>query len=237
MLRVVLVDDERLARQGMCQLLAAHPEVAVVAEAARVPAALQAIREAKPDAIFLDVHMPGADGFVLLSQLENPPKVIFVTAHSEHAARAFEVQAVDYLLKPVRPERLADAVNRLAAVCGQQAESTSYGRSDRICLRTPQRTVVAALDAVIALEAEGDFTRFSIAGEAPLLIYRTLGSYEKILPNPPFARLSRSLIVNLERIARAEHVSRDETTLALRDLPRPFTLGRRALARLKKYTP
>jgi len=236
MLRVVLVDDEKLARLGMRQLLAAHPEIQVVGEAARVSAAAELIRAEKPDAVFLDIQMPGASGFELLGQWDAAPKVVFVTAHSEHAARAFDVQAVDYLLKPVHPARLADTVNRLTAACANTADAAPYKRGDRICLRTPERTLVTELAEIAALEAEGDFTRFYIAGKPPLLICRSLGSYEKTLPLPPFARLSRSLIVNLDRIDAAAHPSRNEATLTLRGLPREFVLGRRAVARLKKHT-
>ncbi len=236
MLRVVLVDDERLARQGMRQLLAAHPEVEVVGEASRVAAAAEVIREAKPDAVFLDIQMPGATGFDLLNDLDDAPKIVFVTAHFEHAVRAFEVQAVDYLLKPVRPDRLAEAVKRLAAVCEARDESVRYQRSDRICLRTPQRTVITAMDEIIALEADGDFTRFHLADQSTLLICRTLSSCEEMLPSPPFLRISRSLMLNFERLAGVEQVSRDEARLTLRGIPRTFVVGRRALTRLKKHT-
>lgn len=236
MLRVVLVDDERLARQGLRQLLADHAEIAVVGEASRVPAAAELIRTEKPDAVFLDIQMPGADGFDLLTQMEESPKVIFVTAYSQHAVRAFDVQAVDYLLKPVSPERLASAVQRLSAACADQPDTTRHESGDRLCLRTPQRTLIVALRNVTALEAEGDFTRFHIVGEAPLLIYRSLGAYEASLPRPPFLRVSRSLIINLDRLAGIEQLSRDETRIRLRENPKPFLLGRRALVRLKQHT-
>ena len=236
MLRVVLVDDERLARQGMRQLLAAHPEVNIIGEASRVPAAAEIIRAERPHAVFLDIQMPGATGFDLLESVENAPKIVFVTAHFEHAVRAFEVQAVDYLLKPVRPDRLAGALKRLHAVCHAQEHTEPYQRSDRICLRTPQRTVITSLDDVIALEADGDFTRFHLADQSTLLICNTLGSYEKTLPSPPFVRISRSLILNFERLAGVEQVSRDEARLSLRGLTHTFSVGRRALSRLKKHT-
>lgn len=236
MLRVALVDDESLARQGMRQLLAAHPDVAIVGEASRVSTAAELVRMEKPDAVFLDIQMPGVDGFDLLNQVDYDLKVVFVTAYSQHAARAFEVQAIDYLLKPVRPDRLADAIQRLTAVCSQKPESTRYGPTDRICLRTPQRTLIAAISAISALEAEGDFTRFHIAGEPPLLLYRSLSACEAILPAPPFLRLSRSLMVNLDRLASIEQNSRDDARITLRDGPTAFSLGRRALARLKQHT-
>src|SRR5690606_18450790 len=142
MLRVILVDDERLARLGLRHLLAAHPEVEIVGEAARVSAAQELVREAKPDAVFLDIQMPGRNGFELLGGEAPAPKVIFFTAHAEHAVRAFDVHAVDYLLKPVSPARLADAVARLTAVVQQQEDHTRYRPGDRLCLRTPQRTVI-----------------------------------------------------------------------------------------------
>jgi two-component system, LytTR family, response regulator len=235
-LRVILVDDERLARQGIRQLLAAHPEVTVVGEAGRATTAAALIREEKPDAVFLDIQMPGASGFDLLGRLEEAPKVVFVTAHAEHAARAFEVQAVDYLLKPVRPERLADAVKRLICECVRAEESVPYQSGDRICLRTPQRTMITGLNKVVAMEAEGDFTRFHVAGEAPLLVCRLLRTCEEEFPDPPFARLSRSLIVNLEKVTSVEHPSRDEARLVLAGTEHVFELGRRALARLKKQS-
>lgn len=235
MLRVILVDDEPLARLGMRQLLAEHPSMIVVGEAQNATVAAELIRREKPDGIFLDIHMPRANGFDLLGKLEGAPKVIFVTAHSEHAVKAFEVQAVDYLLKPVRRERLADAVNRLTAACSARVESTPYKNSDRLCLRTPQRTLVADLKDIIALEADGDFTRLHISGEAPLMICQSLQQYEATLPSPPFLRVGRSLMVNLDRVTKTEPLTRDTMNLWLSGLSSPFPLGRRAQARLKKY--
>lgn len=235
--RVILVDDEPLARRGMRQLLAAHDNITIVGEAGRVSAAAELVHKEKPDAVFLDIQMPGASGFDLLNKVDTAPKVIFVTAHSEHAVKAFEVQAVDYLLKPVRPERLAEAVTRLAAACENKEEITPYSPSDRICLRTPQRTLVAGLNEIVAMEAEGDFTRFHVGGEPPLLICKTLGSCEQTMPAPPFVRLSRSLIVNLDKVKALDQLSRDEARLTLAGSPTTFTLGRRALARFKKFSP
>jgi len=233
MLRVILVDDERIARQGLRSLLAAHPSIEVVGEAGRVAAATALIAEHKPDAVFLDIQMPRANGFQLIEQLDNPPKVVFVTAHSEHAVKAFAVQAVDYLLKPVRPERLAAAVQRLSEVCANREESARYRQDDRICLRTPQRTVVASLSDIVAIEADGDFSRYHIAGQAPLLLCRTLASSAQTLPSPPFLRVSRSLVLNLARLRGIEHPTRDTARLSLEGSDRVFSLGRRALARLK----
>jgi two-component system LytT family response regulator len=235
MLRVALVDDEPLARQGLRRMLAGHKAVEIVAEADRVSTATPLLLKEKPHAIFLDIHMPGADGFELLKTLDPVPKIVFVTAHSNHAVRAFDVEAVDYVLKPVRPERLSAAVSRLQAACLGTNESATYAPGDRICLRTPQRTVLTALQDIAALEAEKDFTRFHIAGETPLLICQSIGSYERTLPSPPFLRLSRSLMINTGRLARTENPSRNEMRLWLKGIPTPFRLGRTGRARLNEY--
>jgi len=233
MLRVMLVDDERLARQALRQSLAKIEGVEVVAEAESAAAGREAFAREQPHAVFLDVQMPREDGFDFLRGLELLPKVVFVTAHSEHAVRAFEVDAVDYLLKPVRPRRLADAVERLREACGHNAAGERrYGANDRICLRTPGRTVVATLDKVVALEADGDFTRVFVAGESPIMICQKLGAYERTLPAPPFVRVSRSLMLNVDAFVRAQRLSRDEEQVWLAGLGEPITLGRAAQARL-----
>ncbi len=235
MLRVMLVDDERLARQALRQMLATMEGVELVAEAESVSAARDAYERKRPHAVFLDIRMPREDGFAFLRALELPPKVVFVTAYSEHAVRAFEVDAVDYLLKPVRPKRLADAVARLRGACGAgDAGERSYGAHDRICLRTPGRTVVATLDKVAALEADGDFTRCFVAGEQPIMICQKLGAYERMLPAPPFVRVSRSLMVNVDAFVRSRRISRDEEQVWLDGLPEPFTLGRAPQLRLRE---
>jgi len=234
MLRVILVDDEHLARQSMRQLLGKHPKVEIVAEAENIAQAQKVIQEHKPDAIFLDIQLPGADGFQLLEKLERTPRTVFVTAHARHAVKAFEVHAVDYLLKPVRPERLAQALARLGEETGPGKETQVYRPNDKLCLHTPGWTTVASLTDVILLKADGDFTRFFIETQPPLLICQPLGSYESALPSPPFLRVDRSLILNLERIVTADQISRDETRLKLRGFNEPLILGRTAWSRLKK---
>lgn len=233
-MRVVLVDDEPLARQAMRTLLAAHPELSVVGEAGSVSQARGLIRETKPNLIFLDIQMPGADGFALLQELEVEPRVIFVTAHHQHAVQAFEVNAVDYLLKPVRPERLARSIARLRA--DQSLPSTSdpaYDLGDRICLRTPERTIVTPVDRIITIEAEGDFVRVWVTGERPLLIGQTLAHYTRVLPSPPFTTISRSLLIHGTRIQKTEQLNRNRTHLWMEGLESPFAVGRSAAARLK----
>lgn len=128
MLRVLIVDDEHLARQAMRRLLAMHP-VEIVGEADSVASALEAIERTQPQALFLDIELGASDGFDLLAALEHPPVVVFVTAYTEHAVEAFAVNAVDYLLKPVEPERLAESLGRIERQLDRVSASTGQGKS------------------------------------------------------------------------------------------------------------
>lgn len=237
MLRVMLVDDEALARQGLRAELQRLPDVEVCGEAGNLTQARQAIPALAPDALFLDIRMPHGDGFALLKQLPAPPPVVFVTAHSEYAAQAFDVQAVDYLLKPVRAQRLADAVSRLRRALGQNGDDPAYGEGDRICLRTPERTLVTRADDILLLQAEGDFTRVTVESEHPLLICQTLGTFERTVPNPPLIRLDRSLMINVERVETIEVSPARGARVTLRGLAEPVELGRTALRRLREAIP
>lgn len=229
MLRVLIVDDEPLARQKLRQLLNAHPEILVAGEAGRASEALEKIRAESYDAIFLDVCMPEADGFDLLSKLEKPPQVIFVTAHSNYAVEAFAFFAVDYLVKPVRPARLTQAISRLQARPGY---APPWQIGDRVCFRTPERTIVARTDAIVALKADGDFTHVYVEGESPLLICHKLGHYEQVLPSPPFLRLDRSLMIHLDHLQQIQYIDPEHANLHLSGVSETFPLGRTARRRL-----
>ena len=235
MLRVLIIDDEHLARQAMRRLLAAHP-VEIVGEADSVASALRAIERTRPQALFLDIELGGGDGFDLLAALERPPVIVFVTAYAEHAVEAFAVNAVDYLLKPVEPERLAESLGRIdrqlngVSVPAGQAPP----RPGVIALRTPKRTLVVTPAEIAALRADGDFTHVMLLDQPAVMIWRTLAHFESLLPSPPFLRLGRSLIINRDLLRDVETPSRDTTRIALQGLAEPLTLGRTAAARLRE---
>jgi two-component system LytT family response regulator len=239
MLRVVLCDDERLALQRLRQLIAPHPNFQIVGEANTKAAAIKLIRKERPDALFLDVQMPGATGFDLLKALHPPPKTVMVTAYAKYALQAFDLEAIDYLIKPVTPQRFAQALHRLVTACTKKAaiSKTPYSLQDRICLRTPHQSMVVPIDSIPLLQADGDFTRIHIPNSAPLMICQPLGSYEKILPFPPFARIDRSHIINLNHITRLERKSRDEANLVLEGVNDKIPIGRTAQLRLKDQLP
>jgi len=229
--RVLIVDDEHLARQAMRRLLADHPEVEIAGEAESLREAMVAIERTEPELIFLDIELgAGGDGFDLLAALPRPPIVVFVTAYAEHAVEAFAVNAVDYLLKPVEPERLADSLARAERTL---ARAATPGRGV-IALRTPKQTVLVAPGEIAALRADGDFTHVFVADQPAVMIWRTLGHFESLLPSPPFLRLGRSLIINRDRLRKVETPSRAEARITLDGVPEPVVLGRTAAARLRE---
>jgi len=202
-MKALIIDDEAPARAEMRLLLSAHPEIEITGEAAGVPEALQAIALTPPDVLFLDINLRGASGFEVLDNLPlPPPQVVFCTAYDEHALRAFEVSALDYLLKPIHPGRLARTVGKLlanherttAAESGYPAakgltlESCVYVREGESCWLVP-------VSDIELIEAEGNSCRLFFQGRSPL-VYRSLSSLEERLPRPHFLRANRSQIIN-----------------------------------------
>jgi two-component system LytT family response regulator len=191
----VIVDDERLARAELKRLLARHPHVTIAGEAAGAGQAVSMIRAERPDLVFLDIQLPGMSGFDVLEQLEGDlPHVIFTTAYDQYAIRAFEVNALDYLLKPVAPERLALALERVPLAPPRDAA--------RIFVRDGERCWVVRLSDVRLFESEGNYARVYFGNERPL-IRRSLDALEQQLDAATFVRANRRQIVNLSSIERA----------------------------------
>lgn len=250
MLRVMVVDDEPPARRGLRRLLRAHADIEVVAEAGTVSEACAQAGALSLDAIFLDVELADGRGFDLVAQLSPPPAIVFVTAHDLYAVRAFDVSAVDFLLKPVDPARLAMTIERLrwhgrTAVRSASPEPERQDdaqldvdphRGDaqpRLHLRIDGRSVIAPLETVAMLVAEADFTRIFLKGARDYLVCRLLRHFEAQLPTPPFVRISRSLIVNLDQLERVEWQDAGRCSLSLGGDIGPVTLGRVAARRLR----
>jgi len=207
-LRALIIDDERLARSALRRLLKAHPEVKVIAEAANPDEAIRAIHKTSPDILFLDVEMPGGNGFELLEKLEDVPAVIFTTAYDEYAVRAFEVSALDYLLKPITAERLAATLGRaqrtLAAIPKEPSNPQGTSALHQIFVRDGERCWIVRLTDICLMESEGNYTRLHFGSNAPL-IFRSLSAIEQRLSPTTFFRANRSQIVNLGWIAAVEN--------------------------------
>lgn len=211
-MRTIIVDDERLARRELQDLLKKEEGIELVGEAGNAEEAVQAIQEGDPDLLFLDVQMPGKDGFELLQELEIPPRVIFVTAYDEYALRAFEVNALDYLLKPVEEERLHSAVERvkneetpLEAPEKREGveEESVLGLDDRIFIKDGEKCWFTPLRDVRVFESEGNYVRVRFGDERPLIL-RSLNELEKRLDERHFFRIGRKRIINLSWVERID---------------------------------
>lgn len=206
-MKTLLVDDERLARAELRRLLAAHTEVEIIGEAANADEAAAAIAKRSPDLLFLDIQMPGRNGFELLAALPHPPRVIFTTAYDEYAFRAFEVSAVDYLLKPIDAARLAQALQRLREPAPEptsRVEPTRrLGEDDQVLLRDGDNCWFVRLREIQVFESEGNYTRVLFAGQRPL-VPRSLNSLEERLDPQVFFRANRQQIINLRSVEKIE---------------------------------
>jgi two-component system, LytTR family, response regulator len=200
--RTLLVDDEPLARKELRRLLAAHPWIEIVGEAAHVVEAEARIAALQPELLLLDIEMPGGTGFDLLARLDRAPRVIFTTAYDQHAVRAFEVNALDYLLKPVDPRRLAAALARLDQASAPAAPPDD-APLDRLFVRDGLRCWFVVMREVRLLAAEGNYVRMFWNAEQPFLA-RSLASLEPRLDPRAFFRANRHQIVNLDFVTGIE---------------------------------
>lgn len=239
MLRALLIDDEPAARADLQQLLAEHAaDVEIVAEAETMDDAEAALARADYDVVFLDVQLRGGTGFDLVPHVRPEARVVFVTAHDAFAVRAFEVNALDYLLKPIAPERLAESLARVALACAnaaptEPAETPDAGQaaplrpSDSVYLRHNLRGRFVPLRQISAIEAEQNYSAARLADGSRLLLRRTLKSWEDVLPATHFMRVHRTAIVNLERVARYERDREEHTLLFVEGVAEPLGAARK----------
>jgi two-component system LytT family response regulator len=224
-MKALIIDDERLARLELRRLLAAHPEVEIAGEARSGTEALEMIADLAPDLIFLDIQMPGMTGFELLEALEDVPPVIFTTAYDQYAIQAFEVNALDYLLKPIAPERLAAALARVHP----RAETA---RLEQVFVRDGERCWIVRLPDIFLLESEGNYARLYFGSERPL-IRRSLNALEAQLDPAVFFRADRKRIVNLKWIEKVDVGISGGLLVTLRG-GRTVEMSRRQSARLRE---
>ena len=204
-MRALIVDDERLARTELRRLLAAHPALTIVGEAANALEAHAAIAALAPDLVLLDVQMPGGSGFDLLASLDAAPAVIFTTAFDQYALRAFDVSALDYLLKPIEPARLAHALRKLepkpaAPPAPAPDKDKAMAVDGKVFIKDGERCWFVALEQIMLFESEGNYTRVYFDANRPLML-RSLNQLEARLDPARFLRVSRRQIINLDFVA------------------------------------
>jgi two-component system LytT family response regulator len=241
-LRVVIVDDEPLARAMVRQCIGAHPGVEIVAECANGFEAVKAVSELTPDLLFLDVQMPKLSGFEVLELIGRNVAVIFTTAYDQYALRAFEVHAVDYLLKPFSEARFAEALSRARErIASKDAlpvdalvsqSRPRQGPLGRVLIRDGSQVHVLPADRIDYVEAQDDYVAFKADGKS-YLKDQTLGSVEASLDPARFVRIHRSYLLNIDRLARVELYAKDSRVAILRDGTR-LPVSRAGYARLAK---
>ena len=233
--RAVIVDDERLARRELAYLLQSHPEVEVVGEAGSVKEAAKVVESLRPDLLFLDIQMPRESGFDLFERTAITAEVIFVTAHDEFAVRAFEVNALDYLMKPVNPLRLRRAVERFLRRSPKVAAEASHALAyeDTVFVAVGSAPRFVKLSSLVCILAEGDYSRLVGATGSIGLVLKSLKEWEALLPERQFCRIQRSVIVNCERVERFEPWFNSSYQVYLEHLPQPFTMSRRLAKRFR----
>jgi two-component system, LytTR family, response regulator len=220
-MKTLIIDDERLARKELIQLLSKYPEIQIEGECSNGEEALQMIEQLQPDLIFLDVQMPGMTGFELIEKLESVPHVIFVTAYDDYALKAFEVNAMDYVLKPVEEDRLAEAVQRVvrAKMIEDQrmlaSQELRLGQADQIFLKDGEKCWFVTLDQVKMFESEGNYVRVFFGTFKPLIL-KSLNNLEERLDHT-FFRVNRKFIVNLRWVQSVENWFNGGLRLTLKD--------------------
>ncbi|WP_018612033.1 LytR/AlgR family response regulator transcription factor [Segetibacter koreensis] len=211
--RTIIIDDERLARNELKKLLQEFNEIEVIDEAANVQEGIEKIEKHNPDLIFLDIQMPGKTGFDLLEELDRAPKVIFTTAYDEFALKAFEVNALDYLLKPIEPRRLADAIQKVqqdqshepssGSLNGTVTRSSLLNDDDQVFVKDGERCWFVKLNEIRLFESVGNYAKVFFGPNKPLIL-KSLNSLEERLDDKVFFRANRKHIINMRWIEKIE---------------------------------
>lgn len=239
-LRCLIVDDEADARSYLRKRLQPHPELAVVGEASSVREAHALCVALRPDVVFLDVRMPLANGFELIPLLDPAPQIVFVTAFTDRAYDAFQVSALDFLLKPYSAERMAQTVDKLL---GRVTESgtreaalapVELAPDASIMVRTNTLLLRLNLADIVLIEAEEPYTRLTVTSGKTYLLSHTMKAWEELLPSAMFFRLDRFHIINLKKVVSFVPQSRDITKVNLAELNRTIQIGRRPAIRLRQ---
>jgi len=205
-LTTLIIDDERLARINLRKKLNMFPEIEVIGEANSIETGIRAISEHNPDLLFLDIKLSDGTGFDLLNQAEFRGRVIFQTAYDEYACRAFEINALDYLLKPVTKERLKKVIENITALSGENNALNNhvFRYDDRIMIEQSRRIYFIKVENIICIKAVREYTSIFEKGGKEYVVLKSIGDWQKELPEEHFARIHRNCIVNFNYVEQSE---------------------------------
>tara|TARA_R110001599_G_scaffold100004_5_gene256117 strand:- start:3267 stop:3986 length:720 start_codon:yes stop_codon:yes gene_type:complete len=235
-MKALIIDDERLARKELTNLLQEYPEIDIVGEAVNAEDALEKINSLKPDLLFLDIQMPEKTGFELLESLDNVPEVIFTTAYDEYALKAFDFNALDYLLKPIEPDRLKDALNKLLKRAQPEeigeVEDKKLGPNDRVFVKDGDKCWFVKLENIRLFESDGNYIKIYFDNFKPM-IHKSLNALDERLDDRSFFRASRKHIINLTWVESIESWFNGGLMVVLRGGDK-VEVSRRQAARFKE---
>ena len=233
-LKAIIVDDERLSRIELISMLKHFENIKVIAEADNVDIAINQINELNPDLLFLDIQMPGKSGFDLLDEIEVEAKIIFVTAFDEYAIRAFEVNALDYLPKPVSQERLAKTVDRIINNSpNKNLPTKKLNYSDRLFLEFGTQMCFLKINEISFISSEGDYSMVNLITGKRGLVSKSMKEWEERLPADFFCRIHRSSIVNTEYIDKIDKYFNNSYKISLKGVKESLIISRRYAKKIK----
>jgi two-component system, LytTR family, response regulator len=237
-IKAIIIDDERPARKELMFLLKPFPEIEIAGESENIEQAVDLINTEKPDVVFLDIQLAGENGFDLLDKVSITFKLIFVTAYDEYAIRAFEVNATDYLLKPVDPLRLEQSINRIFGTpLAPLSKVKTFEYSDSIYVKLSCNTAkFIKLNSVATITSIGNYTRLHVKDGRNYTVLKTLKQWEEELPKKHFIRIHRSSIVNIEYINRMEKYSGIYYRIHLQGIDEPMEVSRSCASKMRKMS-
>jgi two-component system LytT family response regulator len=226
-LTALIIDDERLARLNLRKKLSLHSEIEVIGEASSIESGVKAIRDLNPDLLFLDIKLSDGTGFDLLDKVEFKGKIIFQTAYDEYACRAFEVNALDYLLKPITKERLKIVVDNLFNSENEKSiySAHKFRYDDRIMIEQKKNIHFIKVENIIHIRADREYTTLFEKGGHQYLVLKSIGDWQKELPDEHFARVHRNSIINFNYIERSERFG-NTANMFLSTIPEPISISR-----------
>jgi len=231
----IIIDDERLARKELISMLKDFEQIKVVGEAEDVPSAIKLINSSNPQVLFLDIQMPGKSGFDLLNELKVDFRIIFVTAFDEYAIRAFEVNALDYLLKPITHERLKKAIDRIGE--SENADETVLNKliyDDRLLISVDSHLQFLKINSIISINSAGDYSEVHCTNGQKGLTNKSMKEWEQRLPENYYCRIHRSTIINMEFVDKMEEWFNYSYRVFLKGISEPYLISRRYVSKLKE---